>query len=385
MSSNTESNELLCAAVKTSNCEITSLLIIGGCDVNYVDKNGKSVLLHACEGKIIEQIKFLLEKGAKIDQGKNIDSIFNKSRCVTSVDFEIIKLLIECGADINGINDSNKNKACLLADVVKDNNIDGVIALLSLPQLKIDTHSGNGVTALRIACARGYESIVTLLLNAGANPNIIGDGGSTPFLRSMVYSRCTIVQKLLSHGIIDIKIQDSNGHSALHHAAILKKSGIICQLLMLGADKNLKDNNGKTAVDLCADGESKWVMQNYEKLIPSVPCTAPTMVAPVETPQVAVQAGQNSNSVVLKFIIPGGCYEPGRPILRGVLKKGYSTYQMWNEVWQGWSNSKIVIQDATFEYIVGKKIPFNVCGDRKLRFDNFYINGICTHTDELYC
>ena len=372
-----------------SNCEITSLLIKGGCDVNYVDKSGKSVLLHACEGKIIEQIKFLSKMGAKIDQGKNIDGIFDRSRCVTSVDFEIIKLLIECGADINGINNSKENKTCLLADVVADNNIDGVVALLSLPQLKIDTHSGNGVTALRIACARGHESIVTLLLNAGANPNIIGEGGSTPFLRSMIYSRYTIVQKLLSYGIIDIKIQDSKGHSALHHAAMLKKSGIICQLLMLGADKNLKDNDGKTAIDLCADSESKWVMQNYKKLIPSVPCTAPTMVAPVETPQVAVQVEQNSNSVALNFIIPGGSYEPGQTILRGVLKKKHSRYQMWNEVWQEWSNLKIVTQDATFEYIVGKKIPFNVCltvhGYRKLRFSSFYINGVLTPQDELYC
>lgn len=381
MSSNIESNELLCDVVRKPNCDVTLTLINGGCDINYVDKEGRCVLLHACFGAHISQIKLLLEKGAKVDK------ILGKLKLNGSRDLQIVKLLVDHGADPNEI---GGDKRFLLSQAVNLKNVDAVDQLLSLPSVKVDVHSGNGITALRWACVSGLQLITRLLLNKGADPNIIGDG-STPFLRSIEMKKYDIVQMLLSHDI-SVNVQDNTGNSALHYAAKDNKPDFVYQLLVLGADINLKNNEGKTPVDLCDTDELKWVVQNYEKVAASRVDTAKTvhMATGISEKDDTTKTVHSATGIpekcdssavsipekddIARFVVPPWCKKPNQTIVIG---KVYAcNYQVWDGAFKCWSNWKEVPRSAECEYIVNEKIPYHTIAvaDKwiRVRFSTIY-------------
>lgn len=336
-----------------------------------MDKCGQSVLSHACLSGNVPQIKLLLEKGAKLDK------ILYRFKFVTAADLEIAKLLIDGGADPNEIYD-DKDKTFLLFNATKNRNIRAVDWLLSIPQVKVDMHNGNGTTALRMACANGSQLIARMLLNKGADPNIIGEGESTPFIRSIQTQNYDITQMLLPHNI-SVDIQNQDGNSALHFAARDNKTDLVYQLLVLGADKNLKNKEGQTPSDFCGSQELFWVMQNYEKItVPRVDSVVPAativtekddhpvvsvtekdnhpVVSVAEKDDPVVSVAEKDDSV--KFIIPQRCRKIGQVINIGRVSK-ICTYSVWNKMFKCWDEGRYVLKNAECEYIVDGKIPYH--------------------------
>lgn len=367
MTSNIESNELLCSVVRTSNCEVTLMLIKGGCDVNYVDKTGKSVLAHACEAIFAPQIKLLLENGAKIDSIQNLLGLV----FIMMSDFEIAKLLIDNGIDPNK---SDTSGTCLLHCYAVSNNITAVIWLLSRPQVKVDILNGKRRTPLRIACSNGHQLIARLLCNKGADPNIIGDDKSTPFLRSLETRLFEVTQMLLSYNI-DVNIQDDKGNCALHYAVMYRKTDIIYQLAILGADKTLKNNQGKTPIDYCDTDASKILFKNNEKMMYTIPTK--------------IVHGVTTKNIIRKFVVPKQCKkEFGQTIKVGSVGTTCH-YQVWNAIFECWSEYKSVLKKIECEYIVGEKIPYHVIvvGNKHIpiRFNLIFIDtGVIIPMSDLY-
>lgn len=54
----------------------------------------------------------------------------------------------------------------------------------------------------------------------------------------------------------NINYQDDGGSTALHYASILNRSGIIEELLYLGADPNIQDNSGATPLYVAVDNNA---------------------------------------------------------------------------------------------------------------------------------
>src|SRR4030066_185376 len=119
--------------VTLGNKETIELFIKAGIGINTKDDNGNSALFYALAAGDIEIVKLLLEEGADIkDVGNGTPALVFASLTGDKGDIEKVKLLLEKGADVN-------------------------------------VKSPGGVTALM--CASGNTEIVKLLLEKGADVN----------------------------------------------------------------------------------------------------------------------------------------------------------------------------------------------------------------------
>jgi hypothetical protein len=64
----------------------------------------------------------------------------------------------------------------------------------------INTRGNTGDAPLKIAVVRDDVQIVTDLLNAGADPNIVGEDNATPLHHAASHGHCEIIRLLLAHG-----------------------------------------------------------------------------------------------------------------------------------------------------------------------------------------
>jgi len=140
-------------------------------------------------------------------------------------DIAMVKLLLEHGADVNIASDKIDNTPIMIASVKGYRDIVQLLVEKSNPDMTI--LNGYGGTALIPACERGHVDIVKLLLEkTNVKVNHINKLGWTALLEAIVLSnggesQQEIVRLLLAHGA-DKNIADKNGISALEHA---KKKG----------------------------------------------------------------------------------------------------------------------------------------------------------------
>lgn len=89
-------------------------------------------------------------------------------------------------------------------------------------------------------------------ISAGSNLNEQEPSmNSTPLISAAVFGKTEIARALIEAGA-DVNIQNNEGSSALHSAAFLCRTEIVAMLLEMGADKDLKNIYGSTALESVA-------------------------------------------------------------------------------------------------------------------------------------
>lgn len=111
-----------------------------------------------------------------------------------------------------------------------------------------------GTPPLGVALCTGKYAKAELLLDLGANPEAVEDDGTTSLMQLVgcpegkdkeAYER--LMKRLVASGV-DINAKDEHGLTVLSHAAILTQVKAVELLLQLGANPNIKSNEGKTAL-----------------------------------------------------------------------------------------------------------------------------------------
>ncbi|MGI2257270.1 ankyrin repeat domain-containing protein [Candidatus Cardinium hertigii] len=154
-----------------------------------------------------------------------------------------------------------------------------VACLLEAKPLLNQVSARNGHTPLLLAIERGHKKIVSFLLAAGADPNILNHKGCHPLQLAIQQNRKDLVQLLLQAGAICnvtpsplllaikrqslpiirllleqkqiVETQDKNGYTALHWAAKQNSVAIFQALLRSGRfNINAKAANGATPLHL---------------------------------------------------------------------------------------------------------------------------------------
>jgi len=198
-----------------------------------------------------EKVKELIEHGADPNQPGNLALL----RINPLSQPEMIKLLIDYGADVNAENpegitfwshlldsgaetDEEKRTVVQLAEYSLNHGAD--------PNLHLEGMDPPIVEALRYK----YKPIAELLLAKGANLESKGRNGDTALHLAAMRGYTELAQKFLS-AKVDPNMRNDRGETALH-IAVQHKSDIAKLLLKSGAKPDLKDDQGHTPLMLAS-------------------------------------------------------------------------------------------------------------------------------------
>jgi ankyrin repeat protein len=166
-------------AAENGHLEIIRYLVNKGADIEYSNGNGTALSRAAREGKK-EAVRLLLELGAdpngmgRDKQNKSLPPLRHAIGLYGSGNVEVIELLVRAGAEVNYVNLEDEfveEASCALMASVAHNQLEVVRYLLSLPEVQVDLTRKNTdkCTPLILAAYKGYLEMVKLLVEKGAN------------------------------------------------------------------------------------------------------------------------------------------------------------------------------------------------------------------------
>lgn len=143
-----------------------------------------------------------------------------------------------------------------------------IARLLIDQQAKLDLDDGYGSTALDTSIYLGHDSLALALLKAGADPNsktgvyIDGTDGITPLHRAT--KSPPVLKAMIKRGA-RLNVQDGQGETPLHWAVWEPNAESVKLLIDAGADVNVKDKRGLTAMPGLVDPELYELLDETEK------------------------------------------------------------------------------------------------------------------------
>ena len=126
--------------------------------------------------------------------------------------------------------------------------------LLSKNPYLLNSYSADGFTLLGLASYFGHYSLVKLLLEKGANPNI---HSNNQFKVAPIHSACSIsnyeIAELLINNGANVNSRQLQSYTPLHSTAHNGKVELSKLLLKNGADVNAKADDGKTPLSMALE------------------------------------------------------------------------------------------------------------------------------------
>jgi ankyrin repeat protein/truncated hemoglobin YjbI len=228
-----------------------------------------SLLCHAVCGGSIDAVRLLLEYGAEVQPHSG--KVLTLAAVMNRVD--LVRLLIDHGADVERaallgpLDDAERSVADLLITHgkkvpdwmlpracrpdVSTNELHRVQVLLDYGA-SVNDRGRYGLSALHYAVRGGKLPLIKLLLDRGANVNAVGADGLTPLLhlsKTRAKADPIPVMELLARGGADLDARDEKGGTLLMYFARRGKFEAVRWLLSRGADRNARNDSGKTAAD----------------------------------------------------------------------------------------------------------------------------------------
>ena len=172
-----------------------------------------SVLLESSQSGDDDAVRFLLDLGVNV----NYRNSERKTALILASEAgheEVVQALLSAGASVND-QDSAGQTALMLAS----GNI-GIVRYLLLAKADPDLQRQDGNTALHIACYKGHNTVVELLLSYHASPVIKNTKDDTPFMASIRGNNADILKLMIdaipsSHLSSGVVLACRLGHSAV--------------------------------------------------------------------------------------------------------------------------------------------------------------------------
>lgn len=220
----------------------------------------------------------------------------------SKADLDTIRTCARLNQNLNLVNENGQTGLMLAS---QNGKIDMVELLITF-KVDLDKVDKDSSTALHYACIRNYDIIVTMLIFSGANLNIANRKGITPLMYAICEHKFPIAIQLLNHSVeierpcsngstpliyacqfwrknnelvntllsryplvsLDtgsktitrqnyVNHQDNKGNTALHYAIRYGyQNNVYLELLKRGANPHLKNNLGKSVMDILEEMEN---------------------------------------------------------------------------------------------------------------------------------
>ena len=160
---------------------------------------------------------------------------------------DIFDILVDAGADINlpdGLGDTPLMDAC------NYNKIDIVDKLLALG-VNVNHRNDDGLTA---AFVISTPEILNRLYIHGLDLSIVDNNGNTPLTSNLADAgfNAEVIELMIDY-YNNVNVGGYNGYTPLIHAVFHNNEDLVKFLLHYGADVNICDDEGKTALDHARD------------------------------------------------------------------------------------------------------------------------------------
>jgi len=133
-----------------------------------------------------------------------------------------------------------------LMTAVKANDLKAVKQLLASGN-SVDQADGNGDWPLIMAAYLGHTTVLTALLEAGADVGVLDPGMQATALHAAAYAGHAEACKLLiAHGVELDRQGPHNGYTALHDAVWQDNLAAATVLVQAGADGSIRSHQGLT-------------------------------------------------------------------------------------------------------------------------------------------
>ena len=254
---------------------VVAFFVARGVDINVDDAQGRSPMNLAAAGGHASTVRFLSEQGASMASG-----LFGSTALAMAAgkgDLPTVELLLEKGAEIDGLGGFGGGRITALGMATRGNHIK-VMTLLLDKGADIDKHLVSCVQgtnpALYIAVLNGHIDAATLLLDRGANLETPSDRGETPLNVAASLGKLEIGSLLLDSGALVTAVSGIHARTVLHKAVtgggpdakftrmILQRGGNV--------SINVPDDEGNTPLHLLFTKFNQWIRpreQAAEQLI----------------------------------------------------------------------------------------------------------------------
>ncbi len=237
--------------------------IANGVDIDSIEEySPKTPLMCALSSSNagMDMIRFLLEKGA------NINAISQESEetvlglAVQSGNIDKIQFMLDAGADINYQTEQGYDvliDAMHGRDILLDDNLISILNLLISRGAAVNGITSYGETAIKVAAHVGRFDAVKLLLNAGANPELLG---WTQLMHAIVFGSLEQVNLLLEQGVQQ-DVRDCWHRTPWLLSIQVGELPKTKLLLAKGANRNDVGNCGKTPLMYAIDNNQLDILQ----------------------------------------------------------------------------------------------------------------------------
>ena len=250
----------LCTAVENNDVELFSKLSEDKSKLSETNEKGTWPLFIALAKDNKKMAKMLIDAGADVNQ-MDANGVTALIATVMSDEPHFTRLLIEAGANPNIQSMNMKSNALHIAAF---QGRDRVFRELLKAKVDLELENETGMTALLLASTKS-KRIVSMLLDAGANPNHVDDATMAPIHQIVLLRDKKLVAKAIEAGA-DVNLVRHNGTTPLMLAAITKNNASVIELLVeKGANTNTKISlNGITALHLAVTQNR---IKNIKKLL----------------------------------------------------------------------------------------------------------------------
>lgn len=283
----------LMVACKFGRLPIVQMLVEAGAEINRVDAEGRTPLLHAAYNNNIDTEMYLLQQGASPNDIM-VDKMYGDRSmllfAVANNNTELALLLLAKGANVSFVDEDGSTiatHAAFLGNMVildellargadvftanidgadplitasAEGHLDVVAALLSTKSVNLNGKDVDGTNALMAASVRGHKNVAKLLIAAGMNMNAQNVEGHTALM--FAYNGKLQAEHLLNKYKEFMKVTADNT-TKLISDAIVQHSELITLLRRSGADTTIRDNLNHIAADF--DFNRNFFGEEYEE------------------------------------------------------------------------------------------------------------------------
>jgi len=256
-------------AVKAGDVQKVRALIKQKANVNELEPDGMTALHWAVRADQVETAQLLLRSGANV-KAANRYGVTPISLAATNGNAAMVDMLLKAGADPNTAMPEGET---VLMTAARAGNADAVKSLIARGANVNATEKWQDQTALMWAAAENHPGVIKALVEAGADMNlhskvlsfpeykyetngmavfILPRGGWTALMYA-ARQNSTAAAAMLADLKADMNAVDADGTTALELSIINLHYDLASLLLNKGADPNIGDNSGMTALYAAVD------------------------------------------------------------------------------------------------------------------------------------